>query len=61
MAEHARELTGAERCAPRLSVDDNVPPMNAVAADDHDPATGTQVNELAALYRALKPPGGVLR
>jgi transcriptional regulator with GAF, ATPase, and Fis domain len=61
VAEHARELTGAERCAARLSADDNVAPLDAVAADDHYPALATQVNELAALYRALKPPSGVLR
>jgi hypothetical protein len=61
VAEHARELTGAERCAARVTLDDAMPTIDARAADHDDPALAPQANELAALYRALKPPTGSLR
>jgi predicted nucleic acid-binding protein len=60
IAEHARELTGAERCAARLSLGDTTA-IEALAIDQPDPALEAQLNDLAALYRALKPPGGSLR
>jgi GAF domain-containing protein len=60
VAEHARELTGAERCAARLTVDDG-PTADALAVDQHDPAYAPKINELATLYYALKPPLGSLR
>jgi transcriptional regulator with GAF, ATPase, and Fis domain len=61
VAEHARELTGAERCAARVTLDDTTPPIDALAADDNEPAVARQADELVALYRALKPPSGSLR
>src|SRR5690348_13423021 len=56
VAEHTRELTGAERCAARLTLEDNASTINAVASDHDDPALAPQANELAALYRVLNPP-----
>ena len=61
VAEHARELTGAERCAVRLTVDDDTPAIDALAVEPHDATLGPQLGELAALYRALAPPTGALR
>ena len=61
VAEHARELTGAEQCAVRLAFDDDTPTMDALAVEQHDAALRPQLNELAALYRALAPPTGSLR
>jgi GAF domain-containing protein len=61
VAEHARELTGAERCAVQLTLDDTAPTVGAFAADQHEVATGSQLDELAALYRALGPPAGSIR
>ena len=61
VAEHARELTGAERCAVRLSLADDAPAIEAFAADEHDPGFESQLNELSSLYRALEPPTGSLR
>ena len=61
VAEHGRELTGATRCAVRVTLDDDLPPLDAVAVDDPDPGLGSQLNELSLLYRALEPPAGSLR
>lgn len=61
VAEHARELTSAERCAARLTLDDTTPTIDALAAERDDPALAPQANELALLYGALKPPSGSLR
>jgi transcriptional regulator with GAF, ATPase, and Fis domain len=61
VAEHARELTGAEQCAVRLTLDEHSSAIDALAVDQHDPALGSQLNELAALYRVLRPPTGSLR
>ncbi|HET7048784.1 MAG TPA: GAF domain-containing protein [Solirubrobacteraceae bacterium] len=61
VAEHARELTGAEQCAVRLRPDDDTPPIDALAIEHRDAALGSQLNDLAALYRALGPPRATLR
>lgn len=61
VAEHARELTGAEQCAVRLALDDNTPTIHAFAAPQHGAASPAQLDELAALYRALGPAAGSLR
>ena len=61
VAEHARELTGAEQCAVRLMLDDDTPTIDSLAVEQHDAALGPQLNEFAALYRALGPPAGSLR
>lgn len=61
VAEHARELTGAERCAARVALDDDTPAIDAFAVDQHDPGLESQLNELSSLYRALEPPTGSLR
>lgn len=61
VAEHARELTGAERCAVRLRIDDAGPPVETFASDQHEPSPEAQVGELSSLYRALDPPTGSLR
>lgn len=61
VAEHARELTGAERCAVRLTLEDELLPIDAVAVDEHDPSLEAQLNELSSLYHALEPPTGSLR
>jgi GAF domain/Phosphoserine phosphatase RsbU, N-terminal domain len=61
VAEHARELTGAEQCAVRLTLDDDTPATDSLAVEQHDAALGPQLGELAALYRALRPPAGSLR
>ena len=61
VAEHARELTGAERCATRLTLDDDTVAIEAFAADEHEPGLEPQLNELSSLYRALEPPTGSLR
>jgi GAF domain-containing protein len=61
VAEHARELTGAERCAVRLTIDDGRPTIDALAVDQHEPGLESQLNELASLHRALEPPTGSLR
>ncbi|MGN6871826.1 MAG: GAF domain-containing protein, partial [Solirubrobacteraceae bacterium] len=61
VAEHAREITGAERCAVRLMLEENAPPSEALAADQHEATLGSQLDDLAALYRVLAPPSGSLR
>ena len=61
VAEHARELTGAEQCAVLLTPDDDMPTMDALAAEHQGAALRSQLNDLAALYRALGPPTGSLR
>jgi hypothetical protein len=61
VAEHARELTGAERCAVRLTLDDGASTIQAFAVDERDPTLESQLEELSALYRALEPPAGSLR
>jgi transcriptional regulator with GAF, ATPase, and Fis domain len=61
VAEHARELTDAERCAVRMALDETTPAIDALAADEADPALAHQASELVALYHALKPPTGSLR
>jgi GAF domain-containing protein len=60
VAEHARELTGAEQTAVRLTLDP-VSTIDALAVEHHDTAVGAQINELTALYRALQPPTGSVR
>lgn len=62
VTEHARELTRAERCTARLTLDGHgMPRIEAVAAEPDDPALEHESRELAALYRALRPPDGSLR
>lgn len=61
VAEHARELTEAKQCAVRLTLDDGTPATDLLAIDQHEAALGPQLNELAALYRVLRPPAGSLR
>lgn len=61
VAEHARELTGAERCAVHLTIDDDTPAIDAFAVDQPDPKFASQVDELSSLYRALEPPTGAIR
>jgi hypothetical protein len=61
VAEHGRELTGAGRCAVRLSVDDATPILDAFASDEPDPGFAAQIAELSSLYRALEPPAGSVR
>jgi transcriptional regulator with GAF, ATPase, and Fis domain len=60
VAEHARELTGAEQCAARLTLD-ATSTINSLAVEQHDDGLAAQINELTALYRALEPPTGSLR
>jgi GAF domain-containing protein len=60
VAEHARELTGAELCAVRLMLD-GTSTIDALAVEQHDAALGSQIDELAALYRVLEPPTGSIR
>jgi hypothetical protein len=53
VAEHARELTDAERCAVRLSVDDDVPAVDAFAVDQLGPGLESQTERTGlALPRA---------
>lgn len=61
VAEHARELTGAEQCAVRLTLDDDTPTIEVLAVEQHDPALRPQLNELALLYQALGTAPGSLR
>ena len=61
VAEQARELVGADRCAVYVTLDDDTPAIEALAADQHDPGLEQQLNELSSLYRALEPPTDVLR
>jgi hypothetical protein len=62
VAEHARELTGAERCAAHLTLDEGTTPTSeALEIEQRDPDLEPQLTELASLYRALEPPGGALR
>jgi hypothetical protein len=61
VAEQARELIGAERCAVQLIVDDETPAIDVFAIDQHDPGLESQLTELSSLYRALEPPTDVLR
>ena len=58
VAEHARELTGAERGIAHVTVDHD---RAATISEPPDPALETQFNELSTLYQALGPPGGSLR
>lgn len=61
VAEHARELTGAEQCAVRLTLEDDTPTIDALAVEQHDVALGPKLDEFSVLYRALGPPAGSLR
>lgn len=61
VAEHGRELTGAETCAVRLTIDDTTPTIDAFASDQHDRGLESHVDDLTSLYRALEPPNGSLR
>lgn len=61
VAEHARELTGAEQSAVRLTLDELTRTIDALAVDRHAAALGSQLDDFAALYRVLGPPGGSLR
>jgi hypothetical protein len=62
VAEHARELTDAERCAVRLTLDEHTPTIDAIAAGQHDLGPReSQFDDLAALYRVLGPSSGPLR
>ena len=61
VAEHARELTSADRCAAHLTLDDDTPTIAALAMDQHDANLESALIELSSLYRALEPPTGSLR
>lgn len=61
VAEHARELTEAEKCAVRLTLENDAPATDLLAVEQRDTALGPQLGELAALYRVLRPPAGSLR
>ncbi|HET6869319.1 MAG TPA: GAF domain-containing protein [Solirubrobacteraceae bacterium] len=60
VAEHAREITGAERCAVRLMLDERAPKIDALAVEQHE-ALGSQLDDHVALYRVLAAPGGSVR
>ena len=60
VAEHARELIGAQRCVARLSLDGGRP-LRAVAAAAEDGDTSGDPRDLDLLYAAIAPPGGSLR
>jgi GAF domain/Phosphoserine phosphatase RsbU, N-terminal domain len=60
VAEHGRELTGAGRCAVRLTVAPG-PGLDAFAGDEPNPGFESQIAELSSLYRALEPPTGSVR
>lgn len=61
VAEHARELSGAQRSAVGLTIDDVTPSIDTFAIDQPDPAFASQIAEFSSLYRALNPPTGSLR
>jgi hypothetical protein len=61
VAEHGRELTGAGRCAVRLTLDETTATVDAFAVDQRDPSFESQLGELSSLYRALELPDGSLR
>lgn len=61
VAEHARELTGAEQCSVQLTLEDNTPIAHAFAVEPHDATSASQLDEFAALYRALRPATGSVR
>lgn len=61
VVEHGRELTGAECCAVRLTIDEATPTIDAFSVDEHDPGREFQLAELVSLYRAIAPPTGSLR
>jgi transcriptional regulator with GAF, ATPase, and Fis domain len=60
VAEHAREITGAEQCAVRLTLDERGPTLEALAVERHEDLR-SQLDDLAALYRVLGDPGGSVR
>ncbi len=60
VAEHAREITGAERCAVRLTLDERGPTLEALAVEQHEDLR-SQLDDLAALYRVLGDPSGSVR
>src|SRR6185437_5918371 len=60
VAEHAREITGAERCAVRLMLDESSPTIEALAVEPGE-ALGSQLDDLTALYRVLGGPSGSIR
>jgi hypothetical protein len=59
VAEHAREVVGAERCRVRLTSVDDAPALEAEACAE--PATDGAGVDLEALYSAIAPPGGSVR
>lgn len=61
VAEHARELVGAEQSAARLDLPDGKGTISAAAIEQRDVALASQLDDLAALFRAIRPPGGSLR
>lgn len=62
VAEHARELTGAQRCATRLILGGHQQSkIDAIADEDQGPRLEDQLDELAALFDELNPAGGSLR
>lgn len=61
VAEHARELTGSERAAAHLTLDEDTATIHAIAVDQDDPSLDAQLNELSSLYHALEPPTGSVR
>jgi GAF domain-containing protein len=44
-----------------LTLGDDTPSIEALAADHRDHSLESQLNELSSLYRALEPPTGALR
>jgi GAF domain-containing protein len=59
VAEHARELIGAERCVARLSLAGG-PPLRALASADGG-TDGGDARDLDLLFAAIAPPAGSLR
>lgn len=61
VAEHAREVIGAERCLARLVLDEGRTRLAAEAHAREEPAAGASQVDLKPLFDAIEPPGGVLR
>jgi GAF domain-containing protein len=61
VAEHARELTGAERSAVSLTLSDETWRVEAPVLEQRETALDSRLDELASLYHALRSPGGRLR
>lgn len=61
VAEHARELVGAEKCAARLNLPDGTHTISVMAVEQQDMALESQLNDLEAFFQAIRPPGGSAR